>query len=100
MLTDFRTGIIEILTAIGVDDFDISAELEEMRRFIVGKPLRRSVLGSMNDLAWGLECRLEADPRIPLKQLALELANTRCGPLKYDSPIEATGALFSGKTAS
>jgi hypothetical protein len=100
MLTDFRTGIAGILAAIGVDDFDIAAELEEMRRFIVGKPLSRSVLGSMNDLAWGLECRLEAEPRIPLKDLALQLAGTPCRPLKYDSPIEATRALFSGKTAS
>ena len=100
MLTDFRTGVTDILAAIGIDHFDISTELEEMRRFIVGKPLSRSVLGSMNDLAWGLECRLEANPGIPLKELALELADTPCGPLKYDSPIEATRALFSGKTAS
>jgi hypothetical protein len=100
MLSDFRTGVSGVLAAIGVDTFDISTELEEMRRFIVGKPLSRSVLGSMNDLAWGLECRLEADPEISLKDLALELAETPCGPLKYASPIEATRALFSGKTAS
>ena len=100
MLTDFRAGVIDVLVAIGVDAFDISRELEEMRRFIIGKPFSRSVVGSMNDLAWGLECRLEADPGISFRELALKLAETPCGPLKYDSPIKVTRALFSGKTAS
>jgi hypothetical protein len=100
MLSEFPNGVADILRAIGVDGIDISNELEEMRRFIVGKPTSRSVLSSMNDLAWGLECRLKAVPGIPFSELALELAATPCGPLKYASPIEATRALFRGRVAS
>jgi hypothetical protein len=90
LLSNFRTAVAEVLAAIGVDPAQAHSELEAMRRFVVGKPVSRSVLGSMNDLAWGLECRLEADPVVSFVDLALQLGETPCSPLGYSSPTEVT----------
>jgi hypothetical protein len=90
LLNNFRAGVRNMLAAIGVDNAQAHAELEAMRRFVVGKAVNRSVLGSMNDLAWGLECSLEREPSASFTDLALELGETPCSPLGYSSPIEVT----------
>jgi hypothetical protein len=66
-----------------------------MQQAMVGKPLSRSVLGSMNDFASGLLYRLDDDPAEPLEQLALDLSETPCSPLSYESPRDAARRLLA-----
>jgi len=79
-------AVASLLHALGVPQKRIGLEPQAMRMSVLGKPISRSVLGSMNDLAFGLICRLEATPEAPLEELALELAETLCSPLGYDAP--------------
>jgi hypothetical protein len=88
-------AVASLLRAIGVRDLRIQSELDAMREAVIGKPLSRSVLGSMNDLAFGIMCRLDDDPGAPFLDLALELAETRCSPLGYDSPLTTARQLLS-----
>ena len=88
-------GVGALLAAIGVRHVLIQAELDAMREAVIGKPISRSVLGSMNDFAFGIMCRLDDDPRAPFHELALELAETPCSPLGYDSPLKTARHLLS-----
>jgi hypothetical protein len=84
-----------LLRAIGVPAVRIQRELDAMRESAMGKPLSRSVLGSMNDLPYGLLYRLDDDPGTPFEEVALDLAETLCSPLGYDSPRETARRLLA-----
>ena len=93
--TDLPAGLERVLRAIRVDDRRIREELDAMQQAVVGMPLSRSVLGSMNDFASGLLYRLDDDPAEPLEQLALDLSETPCSPLSYESPRDAARRLLA-----
>jgi len=93
--SDLPAGVGDLLRAIEIPDKRIQQELEAMQEAAVGKPLSRSVLGSMNDLASGLLYRLDDDPDEPFEQVALDLAETPCSPLGYDSPRETARRLLA-----
>lgn len=88
-------AVESLLHAIGVPEERTGVEMQAMLDSVVGKPVSRSVLGSMNDLAFGLTCRYEATPDAPLEELALELSNTRCSPLGSDSPCTVARRLLT-----
>jgi hypothetical protein len=63
----------------------------------VGKPVSRSVLGSMNDFAVAMEYHLQVEPQVPLLDLALRLGKTPCSPLGYDHPMLVARRLLGGE---
>jgi hypothetical protein len=96
---DFRpmlsAGLESMLRSIGIPPSRIHEELNEMLDWVGGRPLSRSVLGSMNDLSFGLMCRFEDDPNVSLEDLSLELSDTPCSPLAYDSPRDVASRLLT-----
>jgi Domain of unknown function (DUF6933) len=95
LIASLPTSVGVLLTAIAVPASHIRQELDAMHESGVGKPSSRSVLGSMNDLASGLLYRLDDEPHSTLEQLALDLAETPCSPLGYDSPRERARRLLA-----
>ena len=92
-----RAGLREVLTALHVEPDVIARELATMGEHTFAKTNNRRVLGSMNDLAWMLECgrRDDAKPQ-SLLYWSLELAKNPCSPLQMNSPDRAAVALLSG----
>jgi len=54
-----------------------------------------AAIGSMNDFAFMLAAQF--DPNASLLDLSLDLAETPCGPLRMESPMRATLAVFSDR---
>jgi len=94
LLDELRIGAGAVLGQIGIPADSIKRELEEMGSLVHGKAVNRSVLGSMNDLAVGMEARLAGQTHVALLDLALGLGETLCSPLGYDSPTRVTSRLF------
>ena len=57
-----------------------------MTKVAIGATASRSVLGSLNDLAFLSRAVIDEQPEIDLTMLAMEVAETPCAPLKYESP--------------
>jgi hypothetical protein len=95
LVASLPIAVGSLLRAIGVPDRHVRQELDAMRESAMGKPLSRSVLGSMNDFVFGLLCRLDDDPRIPFEAVARELSETPCSPLSYDSPRKIARRLLA-----
>jgi hypothetical protein len=57
-----------------------------MAKVTTGATANRSVLGSLNDLAFLSRAVIDEQPEIDLTMLAMEVAETPCAPLKYESP--------------
>lgn len=93
----FPSALREMLRALKISDAKIDAELNQMMKWGLAKTASRQVLGSMNDFANMLEAYID-DGR-PLLVQALRLAQAPCGPIKMNSPIHETAALF-GETIS
>jgi hypothetical protein len=81
-------GLGAVLVALSVPPAAVSRELYEMRECQVAGTENRSVLGSLNDFAFGARTRLEGRENLPLVALALELARTPCKPLGWAFPAE------------
>ncbi len=54
-----------------------------------------AAIGSMNDFAFMLAAQFDANAS--LLDLSLDLAETPCGPLRMESPMRATLAVFSDR---
>jgi hypothetical protein len=93
-ITRLRASVASTLQALGIASRRINRELHEMDRVGIGLTANRSVLGSLNDLILQARFVLDEDPEMDLSTLALEIADTPCSPLKYESPRSATLALF------
>ena len=61
----------------------------------VGRTASRRVLGSLNDLMFQLQVRLDAHPERSLVEHSLRLAETPCKLIGHASPDRATRALFA-----
>ena len=59
-----------------------------MAEVTIAATASRSVLGSLNDYTYLLEGYWETDAR--LLDVALRIADARCGPLKMKNPKEVT----------
>ena len=94
LLSDLRQGLGTVLERIGVERAAVLRELGEMDSMRHGKAVDRRVLGSMNDFALGLDYRLYAEPDEALVDLALDLAETPCSPLGFESPIDVARRLL------
>jgi hypothetical protein len=74
----------------------VDYEAREMAQIRIGATASRRVLGSLNDLASLARFTIEEHPEIDLRNLAIELAETPCAPLNYESPRSVSLALLRG----
>ncbi len=89
-----QTSVRSILWAIGVPSASLDHELREMDRVGIGSTASRSVVGSLNDLILQARFALEQQPEMDLLTLAIEIADTPCSPINYETPRSATLALL------
>ena len=87
------------LAAIGVPPSDASAECAAMRHWTFGKTASRNVLGSLNDLAFGLQVGLTHFPDRTLLEHSLWLARTPLKIIEHGAPDQATLAAFAAHHA-
>jgi hypothetical protein len=75
ILHEFVRRVTNLLSMIGVPNETIEVEYEHFRDMAVATTRSRSVLGSMNDIAWSVMVRLEKGPHpVSLSMLELELS--------------------------
>ena|SRR5215472_11160417 len=90
----FQEVVQFVLREIGVASKSVQDEMKESSQIAISATANRQVLGSLNDLAYLARSTLEDRPRIDLKMLAVELADTPCSPLGYESPRSVTLTLL------
>jgi hypothetical protein len=78
----------DVLAAIGIPAQIAHDERDRMTEVVFARTASRRILGSMNDLAYLLAADFDANAS--LLDLALNLAETPCGPLGMESPTRAT----------
>ena len=88
-----------MLTAIGVPADDVAAERQAMQHWVLGKTASRSILGSLNELAFQLEGGLLHFPERTLLAHSLWLAKTPLKVIDYGAPDQATLAAFVAQRA-
>ena len=99
LLARVHEAVSETLTAVGISQSAVAAELEEMKEFRIGRTASKRVLGSLTEFMFYLEHALYAHPTLSLFDHALRLADTPCKPIEYSFPSEATKALFLSAAA-
>jgi hypothetical protein len=82
----FRKAVQSVLVGIGVASSSLESEAREMAQIAVGKTANRRVLGSLNDLASLARFEIEDNPAIDFATLAINLSDTPCAPLDYQTP--------------
>jgi hypothetical protein len=92
--TRFQEQVRSVLECVGVPSYAVERETREMTQVVLGVTVNRSVLGSLNDLALLSRFAIEGHSHIDLTLLAIEIADTPCSPIKYDSPKSMTLALL------
>jgi len=90
----FQEQVRSVLECVGVPSYAVEREAHEMEQVALGATVSRSVLGSLNDLALLSRFAIEGRPHINLTSLAIEIADTPCSPIKYESPRSMTLALL------
>jgi len=93
-ISRFRASIESVLWTLGIASESLHRELLEMDPIAIGSTANRSVLGSLNELVLQARFVLDERPQIDLASLAIELSDTPCSPLNYESPRSATQALL------
>jgi len=92
LIPRFRRAVEVVLTKLELPRPAIEAELATMAEVSVAPTASRVVLGSMNDFIF--QFRVHQAYGLSLEQLALYLAQSPCGPLKYDQPADVTRRLL------
>jgi len=90
----FREAVRSVLRGIGAEPQWVRREARENEQIALGKTASRRVLGSLNDLAFLAHATLDDHPHIDLVALAVELADTPCSPLNYETPRSVSLALL------
>lgn len=91
----FRKAVGDVLIRLSASRDGVAAELREMQEVTFDRTRNRTVLGSMNDLAFQARGRLGTCPDISLTDLAYELSQVPCRPLKYRHPREVAVGLLA-----
>ena len=92
--TRFQEQVRSVLKCVGVPSYAVEREAHEMTQVVLGVTVSRSVLGSLNDLALLSRFAIEGHSHIDLTSLAIEIADTPCSPIRYESPKSMTLALL------
>ncbi|WP_372496115.1 DUF6933 domain-containing protein [Promicromonospora umidemergens] len=74
-------AIEEVLTAHGMPEGLLAAELDHMREVRIAQTVDRSVVGSMNDFIYLADVWRSRDLSLSLLDLSLRLAHVPCSPL-------------------
>ena len=82
----FSDELATILAMHGVNQKFITSELAAMSEVSVAKTANRSVVGTMNEIAFLAERYREHMETADLLALSMRLADTPCGAIKYNSP--------------
>jgi hypothetical protein len=90
----FQAAVQSVLQCIGVPPESLNHEAREMAKVMTDATANRSVLGSLNDLAFLARTVIDEQPEIDLTMLAIEVAETPCAPLKYESPRSVSLSLL------
>jgi hypothetical protein len=90
----FREALRSVLHAIGAEPHWVQREAQETEQIALGTTASRHILGSLNDLAFLVRATIEDHPRVDLVALAVELADTPCSPLNYETPRSVSLALL------
>ena len=89
----------QILTAIGVPQADVEAELSEMSAGYLAATADRRILGSLNDFVFHFEHGAGSHSELTIHERTLRLAQMPCGALEYVFPSDATVAAFAANRA-
>ena len=90
----FREAVRSVLQAIGAEPQWVQREARETEKIALATTASRHILGSLNDLAFLARATIEDHPHIDLVALAVELADTPCSPLNYETPRSVSLALL------
>ena len=90
----FQEAVRSVLRGIGAAPELVESEARETKQIAIGTTASRRVLGSLNDLAFLARLTVADDPQVELGALAVELAETPCSPLNYETPRSVSLALL------
>jgi len=90
----FQERVLSGLRRMGAASDVVDCEARAMAQIRIGATASRRVLGSLNDLASLARFTIEGHPDIDLGKVAIELAETPCAPLNYESPRSVSLALL------
>ncbi len=93
-LPEFREAVVAVLRQLGIQETVLQAERQHLTDIAIGPTSSRSVLGSMNDFAVQGRSFLKMHGGADLVALALDLADTPCGPLQYKHPGQVARELL------
>jgi hypothetical protein len=85
-----REALHDLLFTLGIPAGLAAEEVRGMNKMPFGKTADRTVLGSMNDLAFQARAFFERGEVVYAEELHIYLNDTPCGPLEYSSPMWAT----------
>lgn len=95
----FRIRVKNILWMIGIEEEDIDREIRHLMPVQFAKTASRSVLGSMNDIAWNYQIiseEAEYVDRLSLSEAEYKLSQLLSGALNYRLPSEVAIELLAG----
>jgi hypothetical protein len=99
LTTVFPDAVCEVLVNVGIAAADIADEDSQMLEIVFGRTVNRSVLGTMNDVAFMAQhgSRTRDEPESP-EELMQFLSQTPILPLDGASPIALTKAVFQARS--
>jgi hypothetical protein len=90
----FQERVRSVLRSMRVGPDALHSEAPRIDQITIGTTASHRVLGSLNDLAKLARFRIEEHPEIDLTTFAIQLAETPCSPLKYETPRAVSLALL------
>ena len=95
----FRESVRSLLERVGVEGTFVEREIGNMCAFQIGTTTNRRVLGSLGDLSFLAREVIKLRSGLDLMALALEIAETPCSVISYQSPKSMTLALLRNRSA-
>jgi hypothetical protein len=90
----FQEAVRTVLGRIGSTSGSLNSEARAMAQISIGTTASGRVLGSLNDLASLARFKIADHPAIDLGTLAVDLADTPCAPLNYETPKSVSVTLL------
>lgn len=91
-------AVAEVLQMHGLGQDFIEREVAAMAEVRVAKTANRSVVGTMNEFAFEAEVYRDHSGIADLFELAMRLAETPCGAIKYASPARLLREVAIGRS--
>jgi hypothetical protein len=94
LMPRFLKQLSDVLISIGIPNPSVTKEIGQMSNLEIGRTKSKVVLGSMNDFVYNFKYMLPERMSYTFTEWSLNLAETPCGPLHFQSPIEVTHKIF------